>query len=110
MRRFSDITSDLQLQELLQIAYGSPKDMDPLITGLAEGHVLGALVGETFWAIIVEQFIRLRDGDRFWYQNDPFFTSNPDHLDKLEQTRLVDIVRRNTKLGEELQENVFIAQ
>ena len=110
VRRFSDIVSDPQVQELLQSAYGSTRDMDPWIVGLAEDHMPGALVGETFRTIMVEQFIRLRDGDRFWYLNDPFFTSEPDSLAELEQTRLSDIVRRNTKLGDELQDNAFIAQ
>lgn len=109
-RDFFDISSDAQVQELLQSAYDSTRDMDPWIVGLAEDHMSGALVGETFRTIILEQFIRLRDGDRFWYSNDPFFTSAPDLLDELEQTRLSDIIRRNTKLGDELQDNVFIAQ
>lgn len=109
-REFSDISTDSQVQKLLQSVYGSTRDMDPWIVGLAEDHMPGALVGETFGTIILEQFIRLRNGDRFWYRNDPFFTSDPELLNELEQTRLSDIVRRNTKLGDELQDTVFIAR
>ena len=41
---------------------------DLLVSGLCELPLLGGLVGETFGAILTEQFIRLRDGDRFWYE------------------------------------------
>jgi peroxidase len=59
-------------------------------------------MGETFTAILVDQFTRLRDGDRFWYQY-----SLPNRLVRdIENTSLADIIRRNTELTK-LQENVF---
>lgn len=82
--------------------------MDLWVAGLAEDHVLGAMVGETFHAIIVDQFFRLRGGDRFWYLNDPFFTENSELMIEIESTKLSDIIRRNTKVGDELQDNVFM--
>jgi len=47
----------------------------------------------------------LRDGDRFWYART--FTGR--ELDELERTRLSDIIRRNTSIGDELNGNVFLA-
>jgi hypothetical protein len=59
-------------------------------------------MGETFTAILVDQFTRLRDSDRFWYQY-----SLPNRLvQEIENTTLADIIRRNTELTK-LQENVF---
>ncbi len=73
--------------------------MDLWVAGLAEDHVPGAMVGETFRTILIDQFTRLRDGDRFWYENDPFFTSNPALMKQVENTELSDIIKRNTSVG-----------
>ena len=105
-RRFSDITSDPDLQARLAQAYNSPDDMDLWVAGLAEDHVAGTLVGETFHAILVDQFKRLRDGDRFWYENDPFFTGP--RLAEIESTTLAEVIRRNTKIANEISDNVFL--
>ena len=99
---FSQITSDPQLQQTLQDLYGSVDNIDPWVGGLAEDHVAGASVGPLFDAIISDQFERLRDGDRFWYQNE---FSGP-QLDALNRTHLSDIIRRNTTLTN-VQDNVF---
>ena len=77
--------------------------IDFWIGSLAEDHVPGASVGPSIHAVIKDQFERLRDGDRFWYQN--FFTG--DLLLEIEGTRLIDIIRRNTDIGSEVQDNVF---
>jgi hypothetical protein len=108
VRRLSDITSDRVLQLALAEAYDSIDDMDLWVVGLSEDHVLGGLVGETFRIILIDQFARLRDGDRFWYQNDPFFIDNPVLMAEVANTQLSDIIRRNTHVGDELQDNVFI--
>ena len=84
--------------------------MDLWVAGLCEDHVPGALVGQTFHAILTDQFVRLRDGDRFWYENDPFFTSNPSLLEHVQSTTLAHIIRRNTHVGEELQDHIFLVQ
>ena len=102
---FSDIPSDSGVQDKLADAYKSVDDIDLWIGGLAENHVPGALVGETIHAILVDQFTRLRDGDRFWYQNDLFFTGA--QLTEIENTTLADIIRRNTHVDNELSDDVF---
>jgi hypothetical protein len=99
---FSDITSDPQLQKTLSDLYGTVDNIDLWVGGLAEDHVAGASVGPLFDAIISDQFERLRDGDRFWYQNE---FSGP-QLDALNHTHLSDIIRRNTTLTN-VQDNVF---
>ncbi|WP_420623977.1 peroxidase family protein [Candidatus Poriferisodalis sp.] len=105
---FGDISSDPQVQAKLRQAYGEVGQIDLWTGGLAEDHVEEAMVGETFQTIIADQFRRLRDGDRFWYQNDTWFAANPDVLAEVDATTLADIIRRNTPIGDEIGDNVFI--
>lgn len=105
---FSDLTSDPAIQAALAELYGNVGNVELWIGGLAEDHVAGALVGETFRTILIDQFTRLRDGDRFWYQNDVFFTSKPALMAGLQSTTLAALIRRNTRAGAELQDNVFL--
>jgi hypothetical protein len=104
---FADLTSDPALQARLLEVLGDVEDMDLWVGGLAEDHVPGAMVGETFHAILVDQFTRLRDGDRFWYRNDPFFLDHPALLEEVENTLLSDVIRRNTRIGDEIADDVF---
>lgn len=103
IRSFRDLTQDRELQEAFESVYDSVEDIDIWVGGLAERHVRGAMVGETFHAILRDQFLRLRDGDRFWYQN---------HLDRelqrlVEQQTLSKIIRRNTEIIREVQDEAF---
>jgi hypothetical protein len=99
---FADITSDTDLQHKLQHVYGSVDNIDLWIGGLAEDHVEGSSVGETFYAILTDQFSRLRNGDRFWYQN----ILDGERLCEVESTTLADVIERNTTI-DELPDNVF---
>lgn len=100
--RFSDITRDPEVQEALRQTYGNVNNIDLWVGGLAEDHVPGASVGPTFQRILVDQFQRLRDGDRFWYERE--FQGN--ELRQIRQTTLADVIRRNTTTTN-LQDNVF---
>ncbi|KAJ3091458.1 hypothetical protein HK102_000483 [Quaeritorhiza haematococci] len=67
--RWSDISPDPVVQESLRAAYGNNLDnLDPWLGGLAEEHVSGSTLGELFQASVMEQFTRLRDADRFWFE------------------------------------------
>jgi len=99
---FSQISTNPDLQQKLQSLYGSVNDIDLWVGGLAEDHVAGASVGGTFRRIIADQFERLRDGDRYWYER--VFAGQA--LADLNATRLSDVIRRNTTISN-LQDNVF---
>ena len=106
-RSFADVCSDPLVQEALESAYGELRYLDLWTAGLSEDHLPGAMLGETFHTIIADQFRRLRDGDRFWFENDPYFLANPELLADLRATTLADIIRRNTPIGDEIPDYVF---
>jgi peroxidase len=91
---FADITSDPMAQLALATVYGNIDAIDPFVGALAEDLLPAASVGELTAAAYTAQFVRLRDGDRFWYAHDPAFT--PGEVEALRATRLADIVRRNS--------------
>ncbi|KAB7502778.1 Chorion peroxidase, partial [Armadillidium nasatum] len=68
-------------------------DIDLYTGGMAEKPIKDGLVGPTFACIISDQFIRLKRGDRFWYENDsgPYpFTK--DQLREIHHTTLSRIL------------------
>jgi len=99
---FAQITSDTAVQASLQQAYGSVDKLDLWVAGLAEKHLPGSSLGETFTRIMVDQFSRLRDGDRYWYQN----ALPAKAISDVQNNSLVDVIRRNTQLTN-LQPDVF---
>ena len=98
----AQITDDVAVQNSLAATYGSVDKIDLWVGGLAEKHLPGSSLGETFTRIIVDQFSRLRDGDRYWYQN----SLPADAVREIQNTSLADIVRRNTQV-KNLQGDVF---
>ena len=103
---FAQITSNVQVQQELQKAYGNVNNIDAIEGGLAENLLPGADVGPLFSTIMVKQFTALRDGDRFFYLNE---TWTPDELRILKQgDTLAKVIEANT--GVQLQPDVFIFQ
>lgn len=66
---FREVTSNVTLAKLLQSLYGSVDEMDSYVGGLAEDHLSDSELGELFHIAVREQFERLRDGDRFFYES-----------------------------------------
>ena len=75
--------------------YTSVNDIDLWVGGLSEKPVPGGMVGETFATILKDQFERVRDGDRYWYQNRDLDSMQ---LMMIENTSLSDIIMRNTDM------------
>ncbi len=99
---FSQITSDADLAAKLQSVYGDVNKIDAWVGALAEDHTPGSSVGQLSGVMIADQFTRLRDGDRLYFEN----TFTGDALSKLRRTRLSDIIARNTSITT-LQSNVM---
>lgn len=102
---FGQITSNTALAQELQQLYGNVNTIDAWVGMLAEDHVAGSSVGPTHMAVLIDQFRRLRDGDRFWYQNNQFSLGE---LLTLETTRLSTIVGRATGITR-FQSDLFYA-
>lgn len=102
MHSFAQITSDTTLQRQLRDLYGNVNNIDAFVGGLAEDRAPGASVGSLFGRIIANQFERLRDGDRFWYER--AFSGR--ELAALERTTLSDIIRNNSTVTN-IQDNAF---
>ena len=67
---FSNFSDDAVLNEDIEVLYRRDIDNVDLFAGLlAEKHMEGGSFGETISKIVLEQFKRTRDGDRFWYEN-----------------------------------------
>ncbi len=101
---FADITSDAETAAALEAAYGDVNKVELWIGGLAENHVAGGMVGQTFGVIIAEQFQDLRDGDRYWYQNQGF---DPATMREIESMTLSSVILKNTDT-EHMQSDAFV--
>lgn len=100
---WDQVTSDTEVTDALAQAYESADGVDPWVGMISEEKVPGSLVGPTLRAVLSDQFIRLRDGDRYWYER-----VLPQHvLDQVRETTLSDVIRRNTSIGAELHDDVF---
>jgi len=102
---FSQITSNVQVQQELEQAYpGGVDTIDAFEGGLAEDHVPGSDVGPLFQTIMVKQFENLRDGDRFFYLNENW---TPQEFGIFEQgNTLSKVIEANTGITN-LQANAF---
>ena len=115
-RQISDLTTDPVLQGELQSLYSTASptsttlrkaaidNIDLFIGGLAEKHAAGALVGQTFQAIIKNQFDVLRAGDRFFWLNEGFDQAT---ASMIANTTLATLIKRNAATPN-LQANVFL--
>lgn len=67
-----------QIGEKLRKVYRSVNDVDVWVGGMLEDKADDGLVGPIFRDIIAEQFLRLKRGDRYFFENDP--SVNPGHF------------------------------
>lgn len=104
IKDFSDISRDLDTRNKLREAYSTVDKVDFFVGGLAEDHLPGSSVGETFAAVLRDQFKRIRDGDRFFYLND--FT--PEEIAELEKVRMSTLILRNTDASNIPEEMMFV--
>ena len=99
---FDEMTSNEALADLFELVYGTPDNADPWIAMISEDHVPGTMTGETIYTVLVDQFTRLRDGDRFYFAN---AIDDAELVGEIKATRLSDVIERNTSL--DVQDEVF---
>jgi hypothetical protein len=89
----------------LKALYGTVDRLDAFVGMVAERHVMGTEFGELQLAMWNKQFAAIRDGDRFFYLNDPALRVIEATFGIDPRRTLTDIVKLNT--GVTLQPNVF---
>ncbi|VDO67036.1 unnamed protein product [Heligmosomoides polygyrus] len=96
---------DGSVRARLRGLYGHPANVDLWVGGIAEQRLPDALMGPTFACIIGDQFRRLRDGDRFWYENEGVFTKL--QLQQIKKASLARLFCDNGDSIDKVQRNVF---
>ena len=84
---------DEEKLKVLKDIYGHPDNVDVWVGSILEEKVEGGRVGPTTRCLLVEQFKRLRDGDRFWYENPSVFSAA--QLTQVKQVTLSRIICDN---------------
>jgi peroxidase len=114
---FDQISSDPDIQAALSELYDGDVNNVDMLVGLAaedlprdqSGNVTSS-IGPTAAEIIRLTLQRLRDGDRFFFENPisngGLFT--PEEIAEIDHTKLSDIIRRNTNV-QDIQDNIFFA-
>jgi hypothetical protein len=93
------------LASRLRAAYGEVGKVDAFVGMLSEPHPPGEELGELQRAIWREQFTRLRDGDRYFYANDPALPLIEQTYGVTYQNSLAQLIELNT--GARTQAGVF---
>jgi len=96
-----------ELRTKLSSIYASPDVVDPWIGMLCENHMEGKQVGPLLFTIIMDQAMRIRSGDRFWYENDDALSY--DEKLEIKNTKFSHILNRNTAASITFQDDVFVA-
>jgi hypothetical protein len=93
------------LASRLRALYGTVNQLDAFVGMVSERHVPGTEFGELQLAIWKRQFQAVRDGDRFFYLNDPALPAIQRTFGISYRHSLADIIRLDTGLV--TQPNVF---
>ena len=90
---FDDLSDTVDEATISRLAgvYEHVTDVDFYIGGLAERPLSGAAVGPTFACIIRRQFMDLKKGDRFYYENSPRHSAGAFSLAQLDEIRKVSL-------------------
>jgi hypothetical protein len=93
------------LASRLKAIYREVGNVDAFVGMLSERHVPGTEFGELQLEIWKRQFAALRDGDRFFFRNDPTLRNIEGRYGITYRHTLAEIIELNT--GTEVQPDVF---
>ncbi|MGE0191822.1 MAG: peroxidase family protein [Planctomycetota bacterium] len=101
---FDEVTSNPEVRTRLAACWDSPDVADPWPVLLAEDRAPLSLVGETLTTVLADQFRRVRDADRCWYER----IYLGETLARLKATRLADVIRRTTTIRNEISSTAML--
>lgn len=101
----NEITDPDVIRKLRKL-YGHPGNIDVFVGGILENQVPGGKIGPLFRCLLIEQFKRLRDGDRFWYENPSTF--KPEQLVQIKQYSLARVICDNADNITIIPRNLFV--
>ena len=106
---FDDLRSEIsddRIRDQLRELYGHPGNIDVWVGGILEDVLPGAKVGPLFRCLLVEQFQKLRDGDRFYYEYESSFQR--EQLTQIRRSSLARIICDNADNVTLVAKNVFL--
>ena len=106
LKSFEEFTELPEVADQLREMYGDLDQIDPWVGMLAEKHMPDAMLGNTLMLIIERQFQNLRDGDRYFFENDNAFSE--EEKEDIRNTSFQKIIMRNADISS-MQEEVFVA-
>lgn len=102
---FEQINPDPDVYQVLENLYNDDINLvDPWAAMIAERSMTGSIFGPTIQAILGKQFTDLRNGDRFYYLNDPLLSEEEKAM--ISDLRMSDIIMLNSDV-DLMQDNVF---
>ena len=103
---WSDISSVPKIQNNLKRVYGTVDRVETTTGALSEDHVPSSSLGPLYWHSMMDQFTRIRDMDRFWYQNDGVL--DPQVLTTVQTTNLRTLFLRHFRDNSTLPANIWV--
>ncbi|KAJ8736696.1 hypothetical protein PYW08_007352 [Mythimna loreyi] len=110
-KNFTDLDEIFDESSLSRICkiYNSVDDID-LYTGALAEDPKGRLLGPTLSCLIADQFLRLKVGDRFWYESsDATIGFTLEQLTEIRKTTLAGVICANEDLLDQAQPRVMEA-
>ncbi|XP_045344205.1 myeloperoxidase isoform X1 [Leopardus geoffroyi] len=101
------VMKNLGLAQKLMQQYGTPDNIDIWMGGVAEPLEPNGRVGPLLACLIGTQFRKLRDGDRFWWENQGVFTRQQQQA--LAKISLPRIICDNTGITTVSKDNIFMS-
>ncbi|XP_051806344.1 eosinophil peroxidase-like isoform X10 [Acanthochromis polyacanthus] len=98
LSQLAEVLNNTDLATRLLDLYGTTDNIDLWLGGVSEPFVRGGRVGPLFACLISTQFQKIREGDRFWWENDGVFTEA--QRESLAETSLARIICDNTGITE----------
>ncbi|XP_041643839.1 eosinophil peroxidase-like [Cheilinus undulatus] len=98
LKELADVMQNRELARKFLELYGTADNIDVWLGGAAEPVVEKGRVGPLFACLIATQFQRIRQGDRFWWENEKVFTY--DQKKSLREASLARIICDNTGITE----------